>query len=156
MANFIPNISLGQGVAYYRRVDENDPSTAELYVTLWNAGDTDATIRDADTVAAIEALSSTAEITLSGYSRKVLTDSDISTFSVDDTNDRIDLVISDQTWTSVATGTITDACVAYGLNGGADSAKVPISWHDFSVTTNGGDVTMDVPAAGFYRAASAT
>lgn len=156
MSNMVPNIALGQVAAYYRRVDENDPSTAELYVTLWNAGDTDATIRDADTIAAIEALASTAEIVLSGYSRKVLTDTDLTAWSADDTNDRVDLAIADQTWTAVAAGTITDACIAYGLNGGADSAKVPLTWHDFSVTANGGDITMDVPTAGFYRATSVT
>lgn len=157
MANMVPNIALGQVVGYYRRVDENDPSTAELYVIVFNASDTDATIRDVDTVAAIEALSSTAEVANSGYSRKVLTDSDLTAFSADDTNDRVDLVISDQTWTSVAAGTAwTDVCIAYGTNGGADSAKVPLTWHDFSVTPNGGDITMDVPSAGFFRATSAT
>lgn len=157
MANMVLNIALGQVVGYYRRVDENDPSTAELYVIVFNAGDTDATIRDADTVAAIEALASTAEVANSGYARKVLTDTDLSAFSADDTNDRVDLVIADQTWTAVAAGTAwTDVCIAYGLNGGADSAKVPMTWHDFSVTPNGGDITMDVPAAGFYRATSAT
>lgn len=157
MANLVPNIALGQVVAYYRRVDENDPSTAELYVIAFNCGDTDASVRRADTVAAIEALASTAEATNSGYARKTLTDTDLTAFAPDDTNDRVDLVIADQTFTAVAAGSAwTDICIAYGLNGGADSAKVPLTWHDFAVTPNGGDITVDVPAAGFYRATSAT
>lgn len=155
MANFIPNIALGQVAAYYRRVDENDPSTAELYVIAWAAGDTDATIRDADTVAAIEALSSTAEATNSGYTRKVLTDADLTAFAPDDANDRVDLDIPDQTWTGVAAGSNwTDLSINYGLNGGADSAKVPLSWHDFAVTPSGTDIVAQIAAAGFYRAVS--
>ena len=104
MANQVHNIALGQVVAYYRRVDENDPATAELYVIAWAAADTDNAIKDADTVAAIEALASTAEATNSGYARKVLTDADLVAFAPDDTNDRVDLDIPDQTWTAVAAG----------------------------------------------------
>lgn len=157
MANMVLNIALGQVVSYYRAVDENNPATAELYVLAFNCGDTDAAVRDVDTVAAIEALASTAEVTNSGYARKVLTDTDLTTFAPDDTNDRVDLVIADQTFTAVAAGSAwTDICIAYGLNGGADSAKVPLTWHDFAVTPNGGDITVDVPVTGFYRVTSAT
>jgi hypothetical protein len=153
MANQVHNIALGQVVAYYRRVDENDPSTAELYVIAWAASDTDDAIKDADTVAAIEALASTAEATNSGYSRKVLTDADVVAFAADDTNNRVDLDIPDQTWTAVAAGSNwTDIGIAYGLNGGADSAKVPLTWHDFAVTPSGTDIVAQVAAAGFFRA----
>lgn len=153
MADQAFNIALGRVAEMYNRVDTNDPSTAELYVIVFNAGDTDATIKDVDTVAAIEALASTAEVTNSGYARKVLTDAELTAFSPDDTNNRVDLDFADQTWTAVAAGTAwTDVCIAYGLNGGADSAKVPLTWHDFSVTPNGGDITMQLAAAGFYRA----
>lgn len=151
--NLVPNIALGQVVAYYRRVDENDPSTAELYVIAWNTSAADSVIKDLDTVAAIEADGSTAEVTNSGYARKVLTDSDLVAFAPDDTNDRVDLDIPDQTWTGVAAGTAwTDLSVAYGLNGGADSAKIPLTWHDFAVTPDGSDITAQIAAAGFFRA----
>lgn len=157
MANMVLNIALGQVAGYYRRVDENDPSTAELYVIVFNTSAADSVIRDLDTIAAIEADASTAEVTNSGYARKALTDTDLTAFSADDTNDRVDLVIADQTWTGVAAGTAwTDVCIAYGVNGGTDSGVVPMTWHDFAVTPNGGDITMDVPATGFFRATSAT
>lgn len=153
MANQVHNVALGQVVAYYRRVDENDPATAELYVIAWAAGDTDDAIKDADTVAAIEALASTAEATNSGYARKVLTDADLVAFTPDDTNNRVDLDIPDQTWTAVAAGSNwTDLGIAYGLNGGADSAKVPLTWHDFVVTPSGADIVAQIAAAGFFRA----
>lgn len=159
MANMVLNIALGRVAELYNRVDSNDPTNSVLVVVVFNAADADATIRDTDTIAAIEALASTAEVANSGYARKVLTDTDLTAFSPDDTNDRVDLVIADQTWTSVAAGTAwTDVCIAYDSDstGGADSGIVPMTWHDFSVTPNGGDITMDVPAAGFYRATSAT
>lgn len=153
------NIALGRVAELYNRVDSNDPTNSALVVLAFNTAATDATIRDMDTIAAIEADASTAEITNSGYARKVLTDTDLTAFSPDDTNDRVDLVISDQTWTAVASGTaITDVCIAYDSDttGGTDSGIVPMTWHDFAVTPNGGDITVDVPAAGFYRATSAT
>lgn len=154
MADFVFNIAKGRAAELYNRVDSNDPSTAELYVIVYNTAATDATLRDLDTVAAVEADASTAEVTNSGYARKVLTDADLVAFAPDDTNDRVDLDIPDQTWTAVAAGTAwTDVCIAYGLNAGADSAKVPMTWHDFPVTPGGSDIVMQVAAAGFYRAA---
>ena len=154
MADFVFNIAKGRAAELYNRVDANDASTAELYVMAFDSGATDATLRDLDTVALIESDASTAEATNSGYSRKVLTDADLVAFAPDDTNDRVDLDIPDQTWTAVAAGTNwTDICIAYGLNGGADSAKVPLTWHDFVVTPGGSDIVMQVAATGFFRAA---
>lgn len=153
MSNIIPNIALGRNVELYMRVDGNDPSTAELYVIVFNTAAADSVIKDLDTVAAIEADASTAEVTNSGYARKVLTDADLVAAAPDDANDRWDLDIPDQTWTAVAAGSAwTDVCVAYGLNGGADSAKVPMSWHDFPVTPSGTDIVAQIAATGFFRA----
>lgn len=154
MADFVFNIAKGRVAELYNRVDSNDPSTAELYIMAFNTSATDATLRDLDTVAAIEADANTAEATNSGYTRRVLTDTDLVAFAPDDVNDRVDLDIPDQTWTAVGAGTNwTDICIAYGLNGGADSAKVPLTWHDFVVTPGGSDIVMQVAAAGFFRAA---
>lgn len=154
MADFVFNIAKGRAAELYNRVDSNDPGTAELYVIVFNTSATDATLRDLDTVAAVEADANTAEVTNSGYSRRVLTDADLVAFAPDDTNDRVDLDIPDQTWTSVAAGTSwTDVCIAYGLNAGADSAKVPMTFHDFVVTPGGSDIVMQVAATGFFRAA---
>ena len=56
MANMVLNIALGRVAEIYNRVDSNDPTNSVLVVVVFNAGDTDATIRDTDTIAAIEAL----------------------------------------------------------------------------------------------------
>lgn len=155
MADFCFNIAKGQVVAYYRRVDENDPANAVLVIVVIDAGaDTDATMKDRDELGAL--LGGTAnEVTNTNYARKTLTDSDISAFAPDDTNDRVDLDIPDQTWTAVGAGTAwTDLLVCYDPDstGGADTAIIPLTLHDFAVTPDGSDITAQIAAAGFFRA----
>jgi hypothetical protein len=158
MADFPFNIALGRAVELYNRVDISDPTNAVLVLLIIDAnGDTDATMRDRDDVGAL--LGGTAnEVTNANYARKILSDSDLSAFAPDDANDRTDLDIPDQSWTAVAAGDAwTDAVIAYDPDstGGADSALVPISNHDFAVTPDGSDINLQVDAAGFYRAAAA-
>lgn len=158
MADTPFNIALGRAVELYNRVDSNDPTNSALVIVLLAASglESHATLRDVDTLAAVVA-GTTNEATNTGVSRKVLTDSDITAFSPDDTNNRIDLDVPDQVYTSVAndgTGAIGAVVFAYDNDstGGADTAIVPISLHDFAVTPSGGDITVQINAAGFYRA----
>lgn len=158
MANIIANIALGRFVEWYYRVDNNDPANSALIVVAVAAGTTtDAIWKDADTLAAcLPGAGGAAEATNTGYARKVLTDVDIVAYAPDDTNDRVDLVIPDQTWTGVAAGTNwTDLIICYDSDTtvGTDANILPISVHDFSVTPDGSDITADVGATGFARAA---
>jgi hypothetical protein len=155
VADFCFNIAKGRVAELYNRVDSNDPANSVLLVIAIDAnGDTDATMRDRDDMSAL--LGGTAnEVTNSGYARKTLSDADLTAFAPDDTNDRVDLDIPDQTWTSVAAGTAwTDIIIAYDNDstGGTDSSVVPMTLHDFAVTPSGSDITMQVAAAGFFRA----
>ena len=158
MANLVFNISLGRAAELYNRVDTNDPTNSAIIVALLATTgiEADATLKDVDTFTALVA-GTTNESTNTGYARKVLTDADIAAFAPDDANDRVDLVIADQTWTGVAndgTGGINDAVIAYDndTTGGTDANIIPMTLHDFVVTPDGSDITMDVPAAGFFRA----
>lgn len=158
MADLVHNIAKGRVVEYFNRVDTNDPTNAALIVIAWNAADTDDAIRDADTVAAIEALGSTAEVTNTNYARKTLTDADITMPSPDDTNNRYDLDIADQVWgpPGPSAGTAwTDLGIAYDSDttGGTDANIVPLTWHDFAVTPDGNTITAQIDSAGFFRAA---
>ena len=160
MANIVFNCALGRVTELYKRVDASDPTNAVLVIAAFNTSATDATLRDLDTIAAMESDGNTAEATNSGYSRKVLSDSDLAAFSPDDTNNKAILFITDQTWTSVAAspGAWTDLCVAYDSDstGGADSAIEPLTLHDFAVTPDGSDITADFDGTnGFYQASSA-
>ena len=155
MADLVFNISLARVAELYNRVDLNDPANAVLVVMLIVSTDTDASIKDVDTVAALIALTSTVEATNTGYVRKILTDADIVAFAPDDANDRVDLDIPDQTWTAMGAGsnpTDLDVCYDSDSTGGTDANIVPMTHHDFSVTPNGGDVTASIAAAGFFRA----
>lgn len=155
MANQVFNIALGRVAELYKRVDENDPTNAVLLIVAIVTTATDATLKDLDTLSAVLADVNTAEATNTGYARKTLTDADIVAFAADDVNDRVDLDIPDQTWTSVAAGdNWTDLLVCYDSDstGGTDANVEPLTQHDFAVTTDGNDVTAEVAAAGFYRA----
>lgn len=155
MADFVFNVAKGRVAEFYNRVKSNDPANSALIIVVIDAnGDTDATMRDRDDLAAL--LGGTAnEVTNTNYARKVLTDADLAALSIDDTNDRIDLDIPDQTWTAVAAGTAwTDILVCYDSDttGGTDSNIIPLTCHDFAVTPDGSDITAQIAAAGFFRA----
>jgi hypothetical protein len=156
MANQVFNIALGRVAELYNRVDLNDPANSALIiVVLATAGiESDAVLKDKDTLADVVS-GTTNEVTNTNYARKVLTDADISAFAPDDTNDRVDLDIPDQTWTGVAAGDgWNDLLVCYDSDttAGTDANIVPLTMHDFVVVPDGSDITAQVAAAGFYRA----
>jgi len=156
MADQIFNIALGRMAELYNRVDLNDPTNAALIIViLATAGiETDAVLKDKDDLAAVVA-GTTNEVTNTGYARKTLTDTDLVAFAPDDTNDRVDLDIPDQTWTGVAAGDgWNDFIVCYDSDttGGTDANIVPGTMHDFVVTPDGSDITAQIATAGFYRA----
>lgn len=154
MADFVFNIAKGKVAQLCKNVDDGSPANSRLKVLIFNTSATDATLRDLDTVAAIESDANTAEVANTNYARKTLAAADI-TITVDDTNDRIDIDIPDQTWTAVGAGTAwTDLCIAYDPDNttGTDSDLIPLTWHDFAVTPDGSDITAVINAAGFFRA----
>jgi len=156
VADQVFNIALGRVAELYNRVDLSDPTNSALIIAvLATSGiESDAVLKDMDTLAAVVA-GTTNEVTNTNYARKVLTDADIVAFAPDDTNDRVDLDIPDQTWTAVAAGDgWNDLLVCYDSDttGGTDANIVPLTMHDFAVTPDGSDITAQIAAAGFYRA----
>ena len=156
MSNFIYNISLGRVAELYNRVDLNDPAnSAIIIVVLAQTGiEADATLKDKDDLAAIVS-GTTNEVTNTNYARKVLTDTSLAAFAPDDTNDRVDLDIPDQTWTAVAAGdNWSDIVICYDSDTtvGTDANIVPMTHHDFSLVPDGSDITAQIAATGFYRA----
>lgn len=157
MADLIFNQAKGRLVELANRVNSNDPTNSVLVIEAINAGAaTDATLRDYDTFAQIEGDANAAEATNSGYARKVLDQAGGITVTVDDTNDRTDVDIPDQTWTAVAAspGAWTDLVIGYDSDStaGTDANIVPVSLHDFAVTPDGSDITAQIAAAGIWRA----
>jgi hypothetical protein len=153
MADFVFNIAKGRVAELYNRVDSNDPANSALIIVAAQAGSTDGALQDLDTLATV--LAATAEVTNSGYARKVLTDTDLAAFAADDANDRVDLDFADQTWTAVAAGTgwaRIYVCYDSDTTAGTDANIIPLTSHDFAVTPDGSDIVAQVAAAGFFRA----
>jgi len=146
VADFVANIAKGK-VKYYAEL----PATNDaLIVVLLEATglEADATLKDYDDLAALLAGSSNEQTTMG---RKTITSA---TITVDDTNERVDIDIADQTWTA-ATGNAVGAlliCYDPDTTTGTDSTLVPLTKHDFSITPDGSDVTAQINAAGFFRA----
>jgi len=155
MADFVYNISKGRVAEFYFRVDGNDPANSAFIITVFDMGaTTDATLRDLDTLQAVIDDANSTERTTNGWTRKTLTDTDLVAFAPDDTNDRVDLDIPDQTWTAVSSGTSTDLVINYDndTTTGTDTNIVPMTQHDFAITPDGSDVVAQIATAGFFRA----
>lgn len=153
MANFVYNIAKGRVAEYYNRVQSNDPANSALVIVAINTSTADATLIDLDDLASILADAGTAEVTNTGYARKVLTDADLTALSPDDANDQMVLDLADQTWTAVAAGdNWTDLIICYDpdTTTGTDADLVPLTHHDFAVTPDGSDITATIN--NFYTA----
>jgi hypothetical protein len=146
------NIAKGKVGTYVSNVDAGSPANSRIIVIPFDAtGATEATILDADTVAAVEAVTNVTERTTGGWGRKTLTGSDV-TATVNDTDNRFDADASDQTWTGVSAGAVTHLLFCYDADstGGADSDLIPLTWHDFPITPDGSDVVATI--TDFFRA----
>jgi hypothetical protein len=156
VADLVFNRSKGRGTEFGERVNGNDPANAAFIVALLaeTGIESDATLRDKDDFAAI-ASGATDFATNTGASRKTLTDTSGVTITYDDTADRTEVDIPDQTWTAVAadgTGKVSDVVIGYDSDStaGTDANVLPVTLHDFTVTPDGSDVTAQI--AGFYGA----
>lgn len=158
MADLVFNIAKGRVVEYYNRVKGNDPAASALViVAIKTTGiEADGTLQDYDDLAALLAAAND-EATNAGYARKVLTDADLAALPApDDTNNRYDITIPNQTWTGVAAvgGAWSALLVCYDADtaAGTDANIIPLTKHDFVVTPDGSDIVAQIAAAGFFRA----
>jgi hypothetical protein len=156
VADFVFNRALGRVVEFYNNVDTNTPAASALIVVvLATSGlETDAVLKDKDDLAAVLS-GTTNEVTNTNYARKVLTDTELAAYAPDDTNDRVDLDIPDQTWTGVAAGDGWSkllVCYDGDTAAGTDANIIPLTAHDFVVTPDGSDITAQIATAGFFRA----
>ena len=155
MADFVFNIAKGRVTELANRVNNNDPTNAVLVIAALDASgvESDATLKDKDDFSALVS-GATNEATNTGYARKSIDQSGGITVTTDDTNDRVDVDIPDQTWTAVSAGSNwSDLVFGYDSDstGGTDSGIVPLTQHDFSVTPDGSDITVQIATAGFFR-----
>ena len=145
MADKIFNIAKGAFVEKFR------DAAANGIVLLLTVAEADGTLGDHDDLAALLAAANT-EAVFTNYARKTgLT----GTITVDDTNDRVDVDLPDQTWALAGNGVneaMVKLLVAYE-EAAADASRIPLSHHDWTPTTDGSNLTAEFNAAGFGRAA---
>lgn len=146
MSDFVFNIAKGEVKNFCKLAAAND---AIVFVPIETTGlEADATLKDYDDLQTLLAGTSNEQTTMG---RKTVTST---TITVDDTNDRVDIDIADQTWTG-ATGNAISAvllCWDGDTTGGTDANITPLTDHAFVITPDGSDVNLVVAAAGFYRA----
>lgn len=158
MSDQVFNVAKGRVVEFYNRVKSNDPAAATLVVVAFKVSEADATLIDYDLLSTLIAGSNT-EANFTNYARIVLSDTELAALpSPDDTNDRYEVDIPDQTWTSAGGGTnntLTKIVICYdpSSSGVTDSVMIPLTHHDFTPTTTGADLDMLVDVLGFFRAA---
>ena len=158
MAGDVFNISKGKVNEYMARVKANDPANSAIVIVLLKVTEVDATLIDYDNLSLLLASAGNTEADFTNYARKVLTDTEITAPTPDDTGDKQDADLPDQTWTS-AGGTLDNTlvkmivCYDGDTTAGDDTNIVPLTFHDFSATTNGNDLQAQFAAAGFYSAA---
>jgi hypothetical protein len=157
MADGIFNIAKGRFGEFFNRVDANDPTNSVLVISLWKTIPADDTTNNATDHANLVTLGGVAA-DFTNYARVVLNDTNIALGSPDNTNNRFDYDIPDPSWTSAGgatNNTLAKLTIMYDNDSttGADSAIIPMSYHDFVITTNGGNLTGVVNASGFGRAA---
>ena len=125
MASFIHNAAKGKHSEFMARVNANDPTNSVLLLALIaNTGvESDAVLLDkADWTALVSGTTDFA--TNTGAVRKTLDQTGGITVTIDNTNDRTDVDIPDQTWTAVAndgTGAIADIATTFASVPAAES-----------------------------------
>lgn len=144
MADFTFNIAKGR-LAYYASLPATNDALIAVLVEA-SGVETDAVLKDKDDLAAVFS-GATNEQTTGG--RKTLASV---TVTVDDTNDRVNIDCADITWTALTGNAISDIVIGYDpdTTGGTDADIIPLTMHDFSITTDGTDVVATV--ADFARA----
>lgn len=142
MANIVFNIGLGRVNELFRRVKENDPSEAAIIlVPLETSGlESDAVLRDKDTLAQVLAGSTNEQSTMG---RKVLTQDDIAITSPDIANDRNEAALPTVTWVGATGNAISKILVCFRrANADGDGLIIPLCMFDFAITPDGSDVVM--------------
>ena len=142
MSDFVFNAAKG------RVIEKCSDDPTRVGVLLLKASEPDGTMRLRQTIT--DLLTANTEANFTNYSRKTLT----ATITEDDSTNRVSVDIPDLSW-SVAGGNTDNSLVKlviYYDESGTDATRIPLTAHDFKITTNGTNLQAQVATAGFYRA----
>ena len=156
MGNGVFNQAKGHVSEFATRVLANDPPNSAFIFVLGLGAITDATLVDLDTLALVIADAGFTEALFTNYARVEIDDAGEGlTRTVDDTNNRVDIDVNDIVFTAAGNGAndiLTRALFTYDADtlAGTDADIIPCTFHDFAVTTDGSDLTVQV--TNFFRA----
>lgn len=149
MANKVTNIGKGRFVHFATLPATND---ALIAVVLEATGlEADDALQDYDDLAALLAGASNEQTTMG---RKTLTGV---TVNINDTTNVASVDVADITWLA-ATGNATGKlviCYDADTTAGTDANIIPLTLHDFSVTPDGTDITVQIDSAGIATSSDA-
>jgi hypothetical protein len=165
VANGVFNIARGKVAYYYYAVENSLVVTATGTPAFTSAADSalvvvliettgleaDDVLNNYDDLATLLAAANNEQV---NQARKVLTDTELAAVPApNDTANTLNLISPDIVWTALAGNAISKLLYCFRPTAGsADSAIVPLTYHDFVVTPDGTDVTADVSASlGFYQ-----
>ena len=156
MADGVFNIAKGRWKELQKRVVDSDAVNAVLVVVLFQTSEADGVLEDYDTLAAIFVGANT-EATFTSYVRKVLDQAVLTNSAPDDTNNWQQVDIPDQTWSPAGGATnnsLTKVIICYDDDSatGNDTNLIPLTHHDFTPTTNGNDLVLQIGVNGTARA----
>lgn len=156
MANIVFNIAKGEVNAYVKRVVNNDPANSALVVVLLKTAEADSVLQDYNTLGNILAGANT-EADFTNYSRKILTNTELSLPTVDDSGNQQFSDAPDLTYAS-AGGAVNNAivkmliCYDSDTTSGTDANLVPLVAIDWVITTDGNDLVAVFGSTGFFGA----
>lgn len=160
MGNIVTNQAKGRVNEYTSRVVNNDPANSALIVVLLKTAEADAALLDYDTLGALLSAgggTANVEADFTNYARKTLTNADLVAPTVDDTANEQYSDIPNPVYTAAGGATNNSLvrmliCYDSDTTAGTDTNIIPLTIHDVSATTDGNDLTFNIPANGFYAA----
>lgn len=116
---------------------------------LLKAAEPDVDLVRHTTVADLLAAAGNTEADFTNYTRK---SGITATLTVDQNGNEVTADIPDQVWGSAGseTGNVLQKAIVYYAEGATDSDLVPLTHHDFNVTTAAGDLSALISFSGFW------
>lgn len=145
MAQVAFNIALGRDVQLVRNVCENNPANAGILVTLLQVAESDALMKDRETLAAV--LANSTECTFTNYAPKILTNAELTLPTPNHTNDTYAWSTPAVQWVSgggAVNNSIVKTVFSYcpDVTAIVEANCIPLTAHDAAQTTDGNNVEL--------------
>ena len=151
MDSFVFNVAKGRVAEFVHRVDANDPANSALIIVPLSVGGTQAQGQDFASLSTLLADAAWDEMTTGGWSRKTLTDANISDITIDNSNN-VSLGVLPSVSLGTPTGAIVGILVCYDADttGGTDANIIPMTAHAYPFTGDG--TAKSIQTGNFFSA----